>query len=71
MDFIRGAGLSKGGKAVIVLPSTASKCAISRIVQTLSNGAGVVTTRPYVQYIVTEYGIASLRGKSLRDRAQA
>ncbi len=60
MDFIRGAGLSKGGKAVIVLPSTSSKCAISRIVPTLSNGAGVVTTRPYVQYIVTEYGIASL-----------
>ena len=42
-----------------------------RIVPTLSNGAGVVTTRPYVQYIVTEYGIASLRGKSLRERAQA
>ncbi|MBU2972476.1 4-hydroxybutyrate CoA-transferase [Pseudoalteromonas sp. C2R02] len=71
MDFIRGAGLSKGGKAVIALPSTASKGAISRIVPTLSNGAGVVTTRAHVQYIVTEYGIANLRGKSLRERAQA
>lgn len=71
MDFIRVAGLSKGGKAVIALPSTASKGAISRIVPTLSNGAGMVTTRGHVQYIVTEYGIANLRRKSLCERAQA
>jgi len=70
MDFIRGASLSKGGKAVIALPSTAKGGQLSRIVPTLDAGAGVVTTRAHAQYIVTEYGVANLRGKSLRERAQ-
>lgn len=71
MDFIRGASLSKGGKAVIALPSTAKHGQLSRIVTTLDSGAGVVTTRAHVQYIVTEYGIANLRNKSLKERAKA
>ena len=71
MDFIRGASLSKGGKAIIALPSTAKHGQLSRIVTTLDAGAGVVTTRAHVQYIVTEYGIANLRNKSLRERAKA
>ena len=71
MDFIRGASLSRGGKAVIALPSTAKRGQLSRIVPTLDAGAGVVTTRAHAHYIVTEYGVANLRGKSLRERAQA
>ncbi len=71
MDFIRGASLSKGGKAIIALPSTAKHGQLSRIVNTLDAGAGVVTTRAHVQYIVTEYGIANLRNKSLKERAKA
>lgn len=69
MDFIRGASLSKGGKPIIALPSTTAK-GISRIVPVLKEGAGVVTTRAHVHYIVTEYGIANLYGKSLRQRAR-
>jgi 4-hydroxybutyrate CoA-transferase len=69
MDFMRGAALAPGGKAIIALPSTAAGGTISRIVSTLSPGAGVVTTRGHVQFIVTEYGIADLRGRSLRERA--
>ena len=71
MDFVRGAALSEGGKAVIALPSTARDGSISRIVPALSEGAGVVTTRAHVQYIVTEFGVADLRGRSLRERAEA
>jgi acyl-CoA hydrolase len=71
MDFIRGAGLSEGGRSVIALPSTASNGTVSRIATVLSPGAGVVTTRAHVHYIVTEYGMAYLRGKSLRERARA
>ncbi|PTA50609.1 4-hydroxybutyrate CoA-transferase [Shewanella morhuae] len=71
MDFIRGAGLSEGGRSVIALPSTAVGGSISRIASVLSPGAGVVTTRAHVHYIVTEYGVANLRGRSLRERAQA
>lgn len=71
MDFIRGASLSKGGKAVIALPSTAQGGQLSRIVPTLDAGAGVVTTRAHAHYIVTEYGVANLRAKSLRERARA
>ncbi|SFD37640.1 acetyl-CoA hydrolase/transferase family protein [Pseudoalteromonas denitrificans] len=71
MDFMRGASLSKGGRAIIALPSTAGKGNISRIVSALTPGAGVVTTRAHVQYIVTEYGVANLRGKSIRKRANA
>lgn len=70
MDFIRGASLSEGGKPIIALPSVTSK-GISRIVPYLREGAGVVTTRAHVHYIVTEYGIAYLYGKNLRQRAKA
>jgi acyl-CoA hydrolase len=71
MDFIRGAALSEGGKAIIALPSTAKNDTISRIVPLLSPGSGVVTTRAHAHYIITEHGIAELFGKSLRERAQA
>ncbi len=70
MDFMRGAALSKGGKPIIALPSATSK-GISRICTTLKPGAGVVTTRAHAHYIVTEYGIADLYGKSIRERAEA
>jgi acetyl-CoA hydrolase len=68
VDFIRGASRSKGGKAIIALPSTA-KVGVSRIVPRLKEGAGVVTSRGDINYVVTEYGVASLHGKSLRERA--
>ncbi|MBW8184750.1 acetyl-CoA hydrolase/transferase family protein [Shewanella nanhaiensis] len=71
MDFIRGAGLSEGGRSVIALPSTAEDGKVSRITTLLSPGAGVVTTRAHVHYIVTEFGIANLRGRSLLERAKA
>lgn len=70
MDFMRGASLSEGGKPIIALPST-TKQGESRIVPCLKEGAGVVTTRGHVQYVVTEYGVAYLYGKGLRDRAKA
>lgn len=70
-DFVRGAARSKGGKPIIALPSTARDDTISRIVPALDLGAGVVTTRADVHYVVTEYGIASLHGKTLRQRAEA
>jgi acyl-CoA hydrolase len=71
LDFVRGAGRSKGGRPIIALPSTARNGTVSRIVGVLDPGAGVVTTRSDVHYVVTEHGIAYLRGKSLRQRAQA
>ncbi len=71
LDFMRGAGRSRGGKAIIALPSTAKGGAVSRIVPALAPGAGVVTPRSDVQYVVTEHGIAYLRGKTLRLRAEA
>ena len=67
MDFIRGASLSEGGKAIIALPSI-TKRGESRIVPYLKQGAGVVTTRSHVQYIITENGIANLYGKTLKQR---
>ncbi|NDA64113.1 MAG: hypothetical protein EBX50_19115 [Chitinophagia bacterium] len=70
MDFIRGAALSERGKAIIAMPSTTSG-GISRIVSVLRTGAGVVTTRAHVHYVVTEYGTACLFGKDLKQRAQA
>lgn len=70
LDFIRGAAYSKGGKPIIALPSTAKNDTISRIVPKLKSGAGVVTTRADVHYVVTEYGIAYLHGKNLRQRVQ-
>ena len=71
MDFIHGAALSKEGKPIIALPSTASKGKLSRIVTTLKPGAGVVTTRGHAHWIVTEYGAVNLHGLSLRERGQA
>jgi len=71
MDFIRGAALSEEGKAIIALPSTAKDDTISRIAPMLALGSGVVTTRAHVHYIITEFGIADLHGKSLRERARA
>lgn len=70
MDFIRGASLSEGGKPIIALPSVTRR-GDSRIVPFLKQGAGVVTTRAHVHYIVTEYGVANLYGKNLRQRAKA
>jgi len=70
MDFIRGASLSEGGKAIIALPST-TKSGISRIVPSLNPGAGVVTTRAHVHYVVTEFGIANLYGKTIQERVKA
>ena len=71
VDFIRGAARSRDGKAIIAMPSTARNGTVSRIVPCLSEGAGVVTTRGDVHYIVTEYGIAYLHGKSIRERVLA
>ncbi|MCA9773089.1 MAG: acetyl-CoA hydrolase/transferase family protein, partial [Myxococcales bacterium] len=71
VDFNRGAARSKGGKAIIVLPSTAKGGTISRIVARLSPGAGVVTSRGDVHYVVTEFGVAYLHGRSIRERALA
>ena len=71
VDFLRGASYSKGGKPIIALPSTAKDGTISRIAPTLKPGAGVVTSRGLVRYIVTEYGVAYLHGKSIRERAKA
>jgi acyl-CoA hydrolase len=71
LDFIRGAAHSKGGKPIIAMPSTAKGGKISRIVSTLQTGAGIVTTRADVHFVVTEFGVASLHGKNLRERAGA
>ncbi len=70
MDFIRGASLSEGGKAIIALPSVTRK-GISRLVPSLKPGAGVVTTRSHVHYVVTEYGVANLYGKTIKERVNA
>jgi acetyl-CoA hydrolase len=69
LDFIYGASRSKGGVPIIALPSTAKEH--SRIVSTLRAGAGVVTTRNHVRYVVTEYGIADLYSRTIRQRAQS
>lgn len=70
MDFIRGAALSEGGTPVIALPSVTGR-GESRIVPNLKPGAGVVTTRAHVHYVVTEHDVANLYGKNLRQRARA
>ncbi len=70
MDFIRGASLSEGGKAIIAMPSVTKK-GISKITPFLKEGAGVTTTRAHVHYIVTEYGVVDLYGKNLKQRAKA
>ena len=71
IDFMRGAALSEGGRAIIAMPATAASGAVSRISAALSLGAGVVTTRAHAHYVVTEYGVANLRGKSIKERARA
>lgn len=71
VDFIRGASRSKNGKSIIAMPSTASGGKVSRIACELDRGAAVTTSRNDVHYVVTEYGVADLRGKSLRERAKA
>jgi len=71
VDFIRGAARSKGGKPIIALPSTAKNGEITRIVSKLRQGAGVVTTRADIHYVVTEYGVAYLFGKTLEERVKA
>lgn len=71
MDFLRGAALSRGGKPIIALPSMASGGKVSRITPMLKPGAGVVTTRGHVHWVVTEYGARNLHGLTLRERGEA
>jgi len=71
MDFIRGAAMSRGGKPIIALSSTALRGTVSRIVPALKPGAGVVTTRGHLHWVATEYGIRNLHGLTLRERAEA
>ena len=71
LDFLRGASMSRGGKPVILLPSTTKDGKHSRIVHKLAEGAGIIATRGDVHYVVTEYGIAYLHGRSIRERAMA
>jgi acyl-CoA hydrolase len=71
VDFIRGAARSRGGKPIIAISSTAKNGTVSRIVPRIQSGAGVVTTRADVHYVVTEYGVANLHGKNVRQRAEA
>jgi acyl-CoA hydrolase len=70
VDFVLGAAFSEGGKSIIALPSTARDGKYTRLVTMLTRGSGVVTTRAHVDYIVTEYGIARLRGRSVTERAR-
>jgi len=70
MDFMHGAALSKGGKPILALPSTARGGTTSRITVALTAGSGVVTTRGHVHYVVTEYGVTNLHGRNLRQRAE-
>src|SRR5690606_31011186 len=71
MDFIQGAALSEGGMPIIALPSTAANGSVSRLVPRLNAGAGVVTTRGHVHWVVTEYGAVNLHGMTLRERGEA
>jgi len=71
MDFVRGATLASEGRAIIALPSTAAGGSVSRITASLKPGSGVVTTRAHVRTVVTEWGVAELFGKSIRERAEA
>jgi acyl-CoA hydrolase len=70
MDFIRGASLSDGGKPIIALPAITNKNE-TKIVPILKPGAGVVTTRAHIHYVVTEFGVADLYGKSIKERIKA
>ncbi len=71
LDFVMGASLSDNGRSILAFPSTAGGGKYSRVVPVLRLGSGVVTPRGSVHYVVTEYGIANLRGKSLSERAKA
>jgi 4-hydroxybutyrate CoA-transferase len=71
VDYVRGASVSKGGRSIIAVPATASKGKVSRIVPFLSPGAAVTTSRNDVDYVVTEYGVAKLKGRTLAQRAEA
>ena len=71
MDFVRGAALAPDGRAIIALPSTAAGGSVSRITSSLREGAGIVTTRAHVRTVVTEWGVAELFGKSIREREEA
>jgi 4-hydroxybutyrate CoA-transferase len=71
VDYVRGAAMSKGGRSIMAMPSTAAKGKVSRIVATLTPGAAVTTSRNEVDYVVTEYGIAHLKGLPIADRAKA
>jgi 4-hydroxybutyrate CoA-transferase len=71
VDFFRGANISQGGKGFVTMPSTAKKGNISRIVPHLSHGAAVTTSKNDVDHVVTEYGVAKLRGKNIRQRTEA
>ena len=71
VDFIRGAAMSRGGRAIIAMPSTAAKGSLSRIVAQHGAGAVITTSRNDVDTMVTEYGVAHLRGKTIRQRAQS
>ncbi len=71
VDFVRGATMSKGGRSIIAMPSTAKKGMVSRIVPLITEGSAVTTPRNDVNYVVTEYGIAQLKGKTLKERAKA
>lgn len=71
VDFVRGATMSKGGRSIIAMPSTARKGTVSRIVPLITEGSAVTTPRNDVNYVVTEYGIAQLKGKTVKERAKA
>lgn len=71
VDYVRGASISKGGRSIMAMPSTAAKGKVSRIVPLLGQGAAVTTSRNDVDYVITEYGVAKLRGRTLRQRAEA
>lgn len=71
VDYVRGASMGENGRSIIAIPSTASKGTLSRIVPLIKEGSAITTSRNDVHYVVTEYGIADLRGKSLRERAKA
>ncbi len=71
VDFVRGATMSRGGRSIMAMPSTAAKGKVSKIVSTIDEGAAVTTSRYDVQYVITEFGAVNLRGKTLRERAIA
>ena len=71
VDFVRGATMSKGGRSIIAMPSTAKNNTVSKIVPTITDNSAITTPRNDVHYIVTEYGIANLKGQTVKNRARA